>query len=66
MYRRLKDLREDHDLSQNDIAKYLFCSQSAYSRIENGIQDIPSKYLIKLAKFYSVTTDYILGMTDIK
>ena len=66
MYRRLKDLREDHDLSQNDIAKYLFCSQSAYSRIENGIHDIPSIYLIKLAIFYSVTTDYILGMTDIK
>ncbi|HEL0612838.1 TPA: helix-turn-helix transcriptional regulator, partial [Streptococcus equi subsp. zooepidemicus] len=54
--------REDSDLSQSQIAKYLHCSQSAYSRIESGRQDIPTQFLKKLAKLYQVTTDYILEM----
>lgn len=62
MYIRLRNLREDRDLSQNEIAMFLHCSQSAYYRIESGKQDIPSSFLKKLAKFYNVTTDYILEM----
>lgn len=62
MYIRLKNLREDKDLSQNQIAEYLHCSQSAYSRIESGKQDIPTPFLKQLAKLYQVTTDYILEM----
>ena len=62
MYIRLRNLREDSDLSQSQIATYLHCSQSAYSRIENGRQDIPTSFLKKLAKFYHVSTDYILEM----
>ena len=62
MHIRLKNLREDSDLSQSQIAKYLHCSQSAYSRIESGRQDIPTQFLKKLAKLYQVTTDYILEM----
>ncbi|BDS90488.1 helix-turn-helix transcriptional regulator [Streptococcus pneumoniae] len=57
MYIRLKNLREDKDLSQ-----CLHCSQSAYSRIESGKQDIPTSFLKQLAKLYQVTTDYILEM----
>ena len=62
MYIRLKNLREDRDLTQEQIAKYLHCSQSAYSSIESGKQDIPTSFLKKLAKLYGVTTDYILEM----
>ncbi|HEL1633667.1 helix-turn-helix domain-containing protein [Streptococcus suis] len=62
MYIRLKNLREDNDLSQNQIAMYLHCSQSAYSRIESGRQDVPTLYLKQLARLYDVTTDYILEM----
>ena len=64
MYRRLRDLREDRDLLQRDIAKLLNCSQVCYSRYESGQRDIPTDVLIKLANFYGVTTDYILGRTD--
>lgn len=62
MYIRLKNLREDKDLSQCQIVQYLHCSQSAYSRIESGKQDIPTSFLKQLAKLYQVTTDYILEM----
>lgn len=58
MYIRLKDLREDHDFNQSQISKYLNCSQSTYSRIESGIQDIPTTFLKK----YGVTTDFLLEM----
>lgn len=64
MYRRLRDLREDHDLSQKEIAEYLHVSQSTYSRYESGFLDVPSAVLIALAKRYAVTTDYLLGLTD--
>ena len=64
MYHRIRDLREDRDLKQIDIANYLNCSQVCYSHYELGKRDIPTDVLIKLAQFYHTTTDYILGLTD--
>jgi len=64
MYRRIRDLREDRDLKQKEIADYLNCSQVCYSHYELGKRDIPTEILIKLAKFYKTSTDYILGLTD--
>lgn len=63
---RLKDLREDKDLLQKDIAKLLDMSQTGYSKYEVGTNDIPTQILIKLAKFYNTSIDYILGLTNIK
>ncbi len=60
-FRRLRDLREDKDLKQTDIAEYLGIQQTVYSRYERGFQTIPVEHLIKLADFYDVTTDYLLG-----
>lgn len=64
MYQRIRDLREDHDLTQKQIAKELNCSQQVYSNYELGQRDIPTDILIKLARFYKVSTDYILGLSD--
>lgn len=64
MYHRIRDLREDRDLKQIDIAKHLNCSQVCYSNYELGKRDIPTDVLIKLAKFYKTSTDYILELTD--
>lgn len=64
MYKRIRDLREDNDLSQSTIAKSLNCSQQAYSNYELGQRDIPTDILIKLSRFYNVSVDYILGITD--
>ncbi len=61
---RLRDLRTDRDLKQKDLAKYLNCSQVAYSHYELGNRDIPTEVLVALAKFYNTTTDYILGLTN--
>lgn len=66
MYRRIRELREDNDLLQKHLAEYLHCSQVAYSRYELGTRDIPTQVLIELARFYNTTTDYILGLSDIK
>ncbi len=63
---RLRNLREDRDLTQTDIAKLLFTSQTVYSRYERGVLTIPVEHLLILADFYNVSTDYILGRTDIK
>ena len=63
-YPRLKDLREDRDLSQQYIADFLEMKQPQYSRYERGLRDIPTDILIKLAKFYNTSTDYILGLTN--
>ncbi|MBQ6687502.1 MAG: helix-turn-helix transcriptional regulator [Bacilli bacterium] len=63
-YPRLKDLREDHDLSQQFIADFLEMKQPQYSRYERGLRDIPTDILIKLALFYKTSTDYILGLTN--
>ena len=66
MYKRIKDLREDKDLSQKEIAKILNMSQTGYSKYEVGTNDIPTKILIKLAQFYNTSVDYLLGFTDNK
>ncbi len=62
MYQRIRDLREDRDLTQTDMAKMLNLSQSTYSRYESGALDIPSSVLISLAKIHSVSVDYLLGL----
>ena len=64
MYRRIRDLREDKDLNQTQIANYLGMSQTGYSKYETGENDIPTHILIKLAKFYDTSIDYILGLTN--
>jgi transcriptional regulator with XRE-family HTH domain len=64
MYPRIRDLREDADLTQTKIAQYLGMSQTGYSKYETGENDIPTQVLIKLAAFYHVSTDYLLGLTD--
>lgn len=63
---RLRDLREDRDLSQQDIAEHLGMKQPQYSRYERGIRDIPTDVLIRLAQLYNTSTDYILGLTNEK
>ncbi len=64
MYRRIRDLREDSDLTQKQIAQKLCCSQQAYSHYELGLRDIPTEILIALARMYNTTTDYILELSD--
>ncbi len=66
MYRRIRDLREDRDLTQTDIAKFLQCTQVSYSHYELGKRDIPTDVLIKLAEFHHTSVDYLLGLTDVK
>ena len=66
MYRRIRDLREDSDLTQKQMAEILHCSQQVYSNYELGQRDIPTTVLIALAKHHNTTTDYILGLTDKK
>ncbi len=62
---RLKDLREDSDLTQTNIAKKLHIRQNTYSQYENGQRQIPIEVLIKLSYIYGVSVDYILGLTDV-
>ena len=64
LYPRIRDLREDRDLSQKDVANYLKCSQVCYSYYEIGKRDIPTDILILLADYYDVSTDYLLGRSD--
>ena len=64
MYKRIRDLREDSDLTQKQLAATLNCSQQVYSNYELGQRDIPTDILIKLSRFYNVSTDYILGLSD--
>ncbi len=66
MYTRIKDLREDSDRTQREISEYLFCDQSLYSKYERGLREVPVNVVIKLAKFYGTSTDYILGLTNEK
>lgn len=63
-YRRLRDLREDHDLTQREVSEMLGIKQPQYSRYEKGYRDLPTDILIRLARFYRVSTDYILNLTD--
>ena len=64
MYQRIRNLREDHDLTQRKMGEILACSQRVYSNYERGELDIPTEILIKLADYYDVSVDYILGRTD--
>lgn len=64
MYRRIRDLREDADLRQQDLADYLQCTQVSYSHYELGKRDIPTEVLVRLTRFYKTSTDYLLGLTD--
>ena len=66
MYNRIRDLREDHDLTQTQIAKMLGMSQTGYSKYETGENDIPTQILIKLADFYHTSVDCLLGRTNEK
>ncbi len=65
-YKRIRELREDNDILQKDIAKLLNTTQQHYSRIENGSTEITADRIITLAKFYKVSADYILGLSDNK
>lgn len=66
MYSRIRDLREDKELSQTQVAKYLEMSQTGYSKYETGENDLPTNILIKLARFYNTSIDYLLGETNEK
>ena len=61
---RIKDLREDNDITQKELAAYLHIKQNTYSQYENGQRQLPIEVLIALAKYYKTSTDYILGLTD--
>lgn len=63
-FQRIRDLREDADLSQREIAAYLGIQQTVYSRYERGFQAMPLEHLIRLADYYNVSTDYLLGRTQ--
>ncbi len=64
MYRRIRDLREDRDLTQRQVSKYLNCSQQVYSNYELGQRDIPTDILIRLSLFYNVSIDYLLDQSN--
>lgn len=66
MYERIRNLREDRDLKQSDIAALLNCTQVCYSNYETGKRDIPTEVLLLLADFYGTSTDYLLGRTPVK
>ena len=66
MYHNIRALREDHDITQKQMADYLHCSQQVYSNYELGQRDIPTDILIKLAEYYGVSTDFLLGLTENK
>lgn len=63
---RMRNLREDNDLTQQEVAKILDTSQTMYARYERGANEMPIRHLIKLAKYYDVSTDYLLGLTNFK
>ncbi len=64
--KRLKDLREDYDFTQKYVATYLGTSQTMYARYERGANELPIRHLIKLSKLYSVSTDFLLGLSNDK
>lgn len=66
MYPRIRDLREDKDISQTKLAHFLGMSQTGYSKYETGENDVPSSILIKLARYHETSVDYILGLTNQK
>lgn len=66
MYRNIRDLREDADLTQKQLGEALHCSQQAYANYELGLRDIPTGILIALARFHGTSVDYLLGLTDMR
>ncbi|MBQ7935501.1 MAG: helix-turn-helix transcriptional regulator [Clostridia bacterium] len=66
MYKRIRDLREDRDLTQKQMAEILGMSQTGYSKYETGENDIPTQILIKLADFYNTSVDYLLGRSEMR
>lgn len=66
MFVRIRNLREDNDLTQKQVSDYLFCDQSLYSKYERGVREVPISIIIKLAKYYGTSVDYIVGLTDNK
>ena len=62
--KKIRDLREDHDKTQQEIADYLGTSQTMYARYERGANELPIRHLIMLCKYYGVSADYLLGLTD--
>lgn len=64
--RRIRDLREDHDLTQQEVANYLQTSQTMYARYERGANEMPIRHLIALCRLYHVSSDYLLGLSDKK
>lgn len=66
MYKRIRDLREDKDLTQTQMAQYLHCSQRIYSNYERGDVDIPTVVLMRLAEYHHTSIDYLLGRTDVR
>jgi transcriptional regulator with XRE-family HTH domain len=66
MYQRIRDLREDSDMNQTEIAAKLNCSQQTYSNYELGLRTIPPEILISLAKLHDTSIDYLLGLTDVR
>ena len=62
----IRDLREDQDLKQKQIAEYLLCDQSLYSKYERGERELPLRLAVKLAEYYGVSMDYLLGLTDVR
>ncbi len=66
MYKRIRDLREDRDLTQNQVAQMLKMSQTGYSKYETGENDIPTTVLVSLARFYNTSVDYLLEETDVR
>ncbi len=61
---KIRDLREDNDLSQSKVAQYLMCDQSLYSKYERGERELPLRLAVRLAEFYGVSVDYLVGLTD--
>jgi transcriptional regulator with XRE-family HTH domain len=64
MKTKIRDMREDRDLTQQQVAEYLMCDQSLYSKYERGERDVPLTIMIKLAQFYKTSIDYLVGLTD--
>ncbi|MBQ7548007.1 MAG: helix-turn-helix transcriptional regulator [Clostridia bacterium] len=64
MYKRIRELREDHDMTQRELSELLMCSQQVYSNYELGQRDIPTDVLRRLSLYYGVSTDYLLELTD--
>ena len=62
--RRIRELREDHDRTQREVAAYLGTTQQVYSRYESGENEMPIRHLVSLCKYYNVSADYVLGLSD--